>query len=294
MKTLDFKKRHHFINFIKSINLIGLRWLSHRIPQIIIPQPKEEVIINTIHDFKMIINPVLDSGVESSIYYTGSYEIGTLNIIKKYLNRNDYFLDIGANIGLMSIYASKIIGDNGKVYSVEANPNTIAILEKNINLNKIKNIEILPFAVGSKMDRGKIYSNLNWNRGSASLVNIDKESISYDINIIPLDEYFKKIPPFKLIKIDIEGFELEALKGMKKLLKACPNAVLIIECGEPIINTEYSKFSVFNFIKELNHYNIYKLSTGKSKGSKLKKINFEDELPMHDNIICLPKKNTNH
>jgi FkbM family methyltransferase len=289
MKKIDYRFRHKIIRFIKSIDLIGFRYISHKLPYLLIPKPKEKYIIKTLHDFDIVINPIEDKGLEKTIYYQGTYELGTLNLIEIFLEKNDIFLDIGANIGLMSIFASKQVGNDGKVFSFEANPDTVKLIEENIKINSLNNITIYPFALGSRNEKVKIYTNIDLNRGSASIVNISDKSKYHEVDMYTLNTIFESIPKIKLLKMDIEGYELEALKGMGILFKERDSLpIMIIECGEEIKNTKLSKFSVYEFVMNLKSYSVFKLKNGKGKFSKLVKINSDSDLPTHDNMVCIP------
>lgn len=290
MKKINFLKRHKLINFFKGIDLIGFRWISHKLPFWIISKPKQQYQIRTIYGFDIIINPLIDKGLERAIYYTGTYEHGTLKLLDLFLKKGDSFMDIGANIGLMSIFASIKVGKHGKVYSFEANPDTQKIFLENLKINNIENTTLYPFAVGSKVDKARIYTNLDLNRGSASLVTKSENSTFHEIDVFPLNTYFNTFPEIKLLKMDIEGFELDALKGMSNIFENKNNniPILIIECSEKIANTESSKFSVYRFLKKQNIFEFYKLTKGKGNISKLIIINSEKELPTHDNMICIP------
>lgn len=292
MKHVNFRGRYSFLGKIKSVNLPGFRWISHRLPAWIIPAPQSEVVVKTIYDFDILVNPVLDKGLENYIYYNGTYEAGTLELIAEFLKPGQSFLDIGANIGLMTLYASKIVGKNGQVYSVEANPETAKILNTNIQRNQFANIKLIPHAVGAEKGKGKIYANIHLNRGSASLVNHENTDSYYEIDIFPLYDLISPDTHIHLVKMDIEGYELEALRGMKNLLSKENSPVLIIECGEAITGTEYSKESVYNFINSTGNYRFFKLKNGKGKISLLTEIYSVSDLPSHDNMICIPVNQT--
>jgi protein-L-isoaspartate O-methyltransferase len=78
--------------------------------------------------------------VDHSIIQYGVREPYITDLLFKYLQPGDIFLDIGANIGYDTLLACKIVGEGGKVFSIEPNSRIYAELEKNIALNK----EILP------------------------------------------------------------------------------------------------------------------------------------------------------
>ena len=110
-----------------------------------IGRPKNKMIIKTIYGFKLHIDPIYDNGVEKSIYYTGTYEAGTLFIFSKLLEKGDLFIDVGANIGLMSIYAAMKVGESGNVHAFEPDPETFKILFEVIKItsNAFYNLNIL-------------------------------------------------------------------------------------------------------------------------------------------------------
>ena len=69
--------------------------------------PHHPVITSLEGGIQLVLDPKLDKGLETILYYHGSYELGTLDLISKCLNPRDTFLDVGANIGLFSIYLSE-------------------------------------------------------------------------------------------------------------------------------------------------------------------------------------------
>lgn len=248
--------------------------------------------MRTRYGFWLQIDPVKDKGVERSIYYTGTYEKGALAIMKQLLRKGDLFVDVGANIGLMSIYASELVGNTGQVRAFEPNPETAGILEENISLNKIDNIESFRFAVGKSPGKALIYDRWDSNRGSASLIKPEEDAESHEVEIIKLSEFFRKdiingkLP--RLIKLDIEGFELEALEGALDLLNSPHPPMLMVECSENRENTFGNTTDpLYDFLRGLAQYKIFKGKKEKSRVSKLVEVQHMDELPVHDNIFCL-------
>lgn len=245
-------------------------------------------MIDTIYGFRLKIDPVVDNGVERSLYYSGTYEKGTLDIIGKILKEGDLFVDVGANIGLMSIYAGMIVGKQGSVVAFEPNPNTRKILEENITLNRVESIKVEGVALSSEARRGKIYDQWDINRGGASLIKPLNPTESYDIEEITFSEYFKSEQQIELIKIDVEGYELEVLTGAKAFIsetKVPP--VLIVEFSSTRANTFGESTSpLYNFLKELTNYRIFKSLAGKARVSKLIEIKDIQDFPEHDNIYC--------
>lgn len=280
--------RHRVISLFRDIDVKGFRAFSILLPKWLIPSAENSsaYILKTIHGFYLKIDPSKDKGVELSLHETGTYEKGILHYLGSTLNKGDCFVDVGANIGLMSVYASKLVGKEGKVLSFEAMPSTSELFLENIEINKLENIVVNNFALGSYEGKTKIYDNWQVNRGGASLVVKTAESNSFEIDIYRLDTVFQKELIPRVIKIDVEGFELEVLKGaVETITKFHP--ILIIELSENRKNVHDSSLEIIDFIKTLGNYRFYKLKGGKERKSKCIEIRIPEDLPDHDNIICI-------
>lgn len=129
------------------------------------------------------------------------------------------FLDIGANVGMYSVPVARELGKRGKVYSFEIEKKNRDILKKNIVLNNLKNVVVFDKGVSSKKGKADLYLDPHGS-GSHSLIKTpEHKKIKVDVDTI--DNMLKKhnVDKVSLIKIDVEGAELEALKGAKNILK---------------------------------------------------------------------------
>ncbi|WP_452226391.1 FkbM family methyltransferase [Lacinutrix cladophorae] len=277
---------------IRDINIKGSGRVSLFLAKLFFGKPKGKLTVDTIYDFKLNIDPVTDKGVERIIYYYGTYEKGTLDVIGKILKKGDMFVDVGANIGLMSIFASRTVEQEGKVIAFEPNPLTKKILESNVALNKIENLKIAGLALSNENKKSKIYDRWDVNRGGASLIKPSKPTNSYDIEEVKFSDYFNNGEQIKLVKIDVEGYELDVLKGASQFILTSKNPPsLIVEFSTTRINT-FGKDTtpLFTFLDELNIYRFFKSIRGKEKTSKLIEIKNTENLPRIENIFCLTKK----
>ncbi len=135
---------------IIDLNTFGTRKFAKYLLYFLIQKPKEKIIANTLHNFVMTMHPAQDkAGVEHEIYYKGTYEKGILNLLKQLLAKDDNMVDIGANIGFVSLYASTVVGSNGRIFSFEANPETVPLLEENIKINSFNYYEFFIFDKGN-------------------------------------------------------------------------------------------------------------------------------------------------
>ena len=159
------------------------------------------------------------------------YEYKITKYIYKNLNKNAIFFDIGCNEGYYTILASKK-NFNGKTYSFEPVKSLIKIIKKNLSINKIQNCKIYNFAIGEKDKMSKINIYHDKNIGSSSIMNKYRFSNkTQKIQIKSLDSFYKRNKfNFKidLVKIDVEGYEINVLNGMMNLInKKKINKILV-------------------------------------------------------------------
>lgn len=275
----------------------GAMLLRKRLCNWLVPPAAGPTVCSTLFDVDILVDPVADDGVDRSIYYFGEYEAGTLSVFRKYLHEGDIFLDVGAYIGFLSLAAARFVGRSGLVYAVEPHPFNYKILRENVLLNGFKNVCLMNIALGKETSEARIYDRPSINRGSASLIcplNMSLKSGS-TVRLTTIDTLIEQgqVQLPDLIKIDVEGFELEVLKGTRALLAGPKAPWLCIECSElhPIYGG--SLHDIYDLIKSINDYSFFKLKHGKGIPSKLVRISNEKELPYHDNIFCFLDRHFN-
>ena len=150
----------------------------------------------------------------------------------------DVVVDVGAHIGRYTIIASKRVGINGKVVSIEADPGNFEMLNRNIRLNKLSNIIPLNYAAYSKETKIKLYFPSKESRHTIyNTVMSDRaqnEEKFVEVNANTLDYILQQQKGIKQeqvnwIKIDVEGAEFEVLKGAHNILSKNKDIALLIE-----------------------------------------------------------------
>jgi FkbM family methyltransferase len=209
------------------------------------------------------INLYKDS-VLSRLIYEGFEQEETDYIIKT-LKKGDVFVDIGTNIGLFSLMASKIVGEEGKVLCFEPSPVTFSRLKENIGLNDFKNVEIKNIGLSDSKGELTFYVSNNghdaWNSFAPSQDNKLESSIqvpvsTLDIELINIDK--NKI---KLVKIDVEGWEKFVLFGGKDFLVNF-NPIVMVEFTEAnTFNAGYPVYEIYDIMQDLG-YVWYRISKG--------------------------------
>lgn len=251
--------------------------------------PAGPLRIRTHHGFDMVVNPLHNKGADSLIYYNGTYEAGTLHVIMSSLRKGDVFIDAGANIGLMSLAAATKVGPEGKVHAFEPVPDVFAQLQQNAAINPADNIQLHNSALGSRLETRAIYDQEHINKGSASLVQPDSgTSARYMVDVETLDSFSGSINNrhIRMIKADVEGWQLDVLQGGKKLLSTNNAPILCVEYSVSYSPRKEQLHDVYDFIRNINDYQIFKLRNGKETISPLIRIAGIADLPKHGNIFC--------
>ncbi|QEQ01511.1 FkbM family methyltransferase [Thermosynechococcus sp. CL-1] len=174
-------------------------------------------------------------------------EQAVLQTIRNKLQMGDFFIDSGANIGFYSVLASKLVGDTGKVLSIEMMPDTAAILNHHLQLNQCTNVEVIEFALSDQDNQEVIATVQEGKFGQATISKVDsqkKTDKEIAVKTITLDTLTKDISHIRLIKMDLEGAELQALQG----------AVLTLQKTDYLIFEERTREKehnpVFQFLKK--------------------------------------------
>ena len=235
------------------------------------------------------------------ILTSGKYENDYLEVAIQFLkniqNFNfDYFIDVGANIGTTAINMHNYFN---KIISIEANPRTYKILE--LNTREIKNISLFEFAISDKEKSMR----LTYDNGSFAGAHIVKDKIDQNkpfkiVNGTSLDKLLSKIDKTSMvIKLDIEGEELNALRGSMEIINK-HSPIFIIEINKREIKNNSS--DTFLFLKKLNYtfYNIQLPYTGNNpiikrirKNESLEVVKVDKLIKkyrLYRTLICVPNK----
>jgi FkbM family methyltransferase len=166
------------------------------------------------------------------------FENDELLFVKKMLKQGDTFIDIGANIGLFSLYASKYVGKTGSVYAFEPTPETFERLKANCSLNNTQNIYTQQLGLSNKKDVLKLNVSKDgrdaWNTFAANPKGDFAESVMVDVTT--LDDFIATnkidIQQIRMLKIDVEGWEIPVMEGTLKTINEANNIVMMVEFND--------------------------------------------------------------
>lgn len=211
-------------------------------------------------------------------------ELTNIWFFKKFLTPGDMAIDIGANVGHMSICMGTITGKDGLVIAFDPNPIVYNILTKNAEANKnLANIKPYNYAITDKEEEFYYSSSeASFSNGGISTEKNSrhgKYTLDQKIKGIKLEDFLskqhaEKLDRLKLVKIDTEGYDKEIIKSISSLLAKYKPAV-ITECFSK--NKAEARYEQFEVLRNLG-YSLYYFSGFSADAEVIPILNKEDML----------------
>lgn len=265
----------------------GSRKIGRIVSKLLLPTLKGTLKVSTKYGFDFYVIP--NGGQE--IYNLGFYEAGTLHVMGKCLKEGDHFIDVGASIGLMSVFAGRLTG-RGNVLSFEPQKERFEVLKKNIELNGCKNIRLFNSGLAEKSGKAKLFTD---NFSPSVVDDQDHKSRFEEIDMLVLDDVLdrEKIQHVHFVKIDVEGFEMNVLKGSQKLLAGENPPIVCVEFVRRLQQLNNPGNSLYHYLRNINHYRVFQLEKTSSTVSKLIERHDEESLKDCDNLYCFTDNHIN-
>jgi len=165
----------------------------------------------------------------------GTYEKPEMNYLLTRLRPGDCFLDVGAHAGYFSLPAARVVGPTGRIIAIEATPASARLLRANVELNGFPWLTVVEVAASNRDGQALLsvspYSPM-WNSVAAGADTVNTISVrARTIDSILAESGW---PPIAGMKVDVEGAELDVLRGSLRCLERNPQAFLIVEMsGHP-------------------------------------------------------------
>jgi FkbM family methyltransferase len=160
--------------------------------------------------------------MNKALFLYGTFEISETRLVQALLRPGMTVIDVGANVGYYTLIAARLVGPGGLVHSFEPNGVVREQLQANVHRNGFTNVRAHDSAVARHTGHVKFYVSTNReNSGTSSIVpgaGLAEEGV--DVPCISLDDFATELAPrsIDLLKIDIEGAELDVFEGGRRLL----------------------------------------------------------------------------
>lgn len=150
-----------------------------------------------------------------------------LSVIRTHLKEGDIFVDAGANIGIYTIVASKLVGASGRVISIEMMPDTASILRRHCDINNVRNVIVQEIALSDKTGDTITAKVPIGHYGKASIgeVKMIGDIRKIKVKTSTLDDLLSSFSNICLIKLDLEGVESIVLKNAEVVLDNTKNII---------------------------------------------------------------------
>jgi FkbM family methyltransferase len=226
---------------------------------------KNGEIVKTVQGNRMILN-LNDLGISRELALYGVHERNSTAYVKKIITPGMRILEVGANIGYYAMIESRLAGESGHLYAFEPSPFNIDLLRRNLELNNFRNYDIYPNAVGGKRGRAKFYVDSRSNLSGF----IKREGAEYagvvDVEMVTLDDFLKD-KKVDFIRMDVEGYEREILKGAENAFRSgiLPKYFFIEVHSELLHKKSSSAEEIIRFMKGFGYEAVKSFYRGGSK-----------------------------
>jgi FkbM family methyltransferase len=173
--------------------------------------------------------------MNQAIFLYGTFEISETRLVQSLLRPGMTFIDVGANIGYYTLIAARLVGETGLVHCFEPNDPMRLKLEANIRRNGFGNVVVHAEAVARETGEVEFYAS-TWdaNQGTSSILPGSGRGAMQKVRSVSLDDFVASLAGRRvdLVKMDIEGAELIAIEGGRRVLGATDAPPLIFEAAD--------------------------------------------------------------
>ena len=159
------------------------------------------------------------------------YEEGTTRLFQSLVKPGMVVIDVGAHVGYYSLLAAKHVGPTGKVYAFEPEPRNHKLLLSNIERNGYTNIVPINKGVSNRVGSTTLFLTALDNGRHSAYRHRSPERGSVSVEATTIDDFLdaQGWPKVDLVKVDVEGAEMDVLQGMDRLFHESPDLKLIVE-----------------------------------------------------------------
>jgi len=187
-----------------------------------------------------------DHGISRELSVYQIHEPLTTELVKQFLKPGMHVVDIGGNLGYYALLEAQMVGDTGRVIAIEPVAANFAQLSKNVAANGYRNVFLENVAIGTTNGSAPMYlsKKSNWH----SLHPVPWETREVTVRVSTLDSLLARheLPSLELVRMDLEGYEIEVIRGMKSTIKKY-RPRLLIELHPQVVGAQ----AMVTFLKQL-------------------------------------------
>jgi FkbM family methyltransferase len=161
--------------------------------------------------FKLIFFP---SSMSASYWEDPDSRLDDAKVLRQFLREGDTFIDVGANVGGLACEAATLVGASGSVVAFEPHPRIFDYLKQNVAFNGFEQVTVHNLGLGEER------AQLRFTDARADDMNVISLTDGIAVNVDTLDSVLsvRQLPSIRLLKVDVEGFELFVFRGAGKTL----------------------------------------------------------------------------
>lgn len=206
------------------------------------------------------------SQIEWSVLAYGCFEPELLDFLRAHLSPGMTFLDVGANIGCISLPSAKWVSPGGSVVGFEPDPAVFSRLVKNANANPELNVRTINTALGKTNGALRFFRSASdgaFSQATGSLYRSDWHDggSELEIKVERLDGLWPAAERIDVMKIDVEGAEFDVLTGAERTLRAWRPTLLIEVCPHTAAASHWQPQQLFEFLRTMG-YETFRLGKG--------------------------------
>lgn len=214
-------------------------------------KPPMKLVIIEVEGNQMYVD--VNSHIGSQLKERVAFEKYETALFKEQVKKGMTVVDIGANVGYYTLIAANLVGENGRVFAFEPGPDNYYLLLKNIEVNGYNNVIPMQKAVSDKVGTTKLFLSPDGISELHRIYDLHDWRKAIEVETITLDEVFKdKDDRIDVIKMDIEGAEMAALQGMRRILEQNDRLTIFTEFSPTAIRL--SPYSPEQYLAELVKY----------------------------------------
>lgn len=256
--------------------------------------PRDRLAVS-VHGHRLYVDPEDFTVARLLLLHRGRWEETESRLFSSLVREGHTVVDIGANIGIYTLLAARLVGPAGKVYAFEPEPGNFELLKRNVAANDYKNAVLVNKAVADNTALARLALTAQGS-GGHSLSNFRGAAAFEAVETVSLDDYFGGSGQrIDILKIDVEGGEMSIFSGMRRVLAANPDLTILTEFFPDAIRA-------FGYVPEeyvrglsASGFEIYPIEDGRARpelleAARVSELIKQAEKKEHINLLCVRGK----